>query len=282
MPKNHLEVIPLILLTALVSLLQSSSAFGQQNRQPAVDVKVEDLLRQMTLDEKIGQMTQVDMNGMKNKADIQKYFLGSVLSGGGSDPADNSAAGWAKAYDEFQSWALKTRLKIPLIYGIDAVHGHNNIDGAVIFPHNIGLGATRNAELVEKAARVTAEEMAGTGINWAFAPCIAVARSALGPHVRKLWRIAGVGGHCSGRRRCVDCKERTSPSRLRSSPAPSIFSATAARPAARIRAIPSAMKRRCENSSARLRRGNQSRRRHDHGVVQQLERPENARQQASA
>ena len=104
MPKHHLEVIPLIVLTALVSLLQSSSAFGQQNRQPAVDVKVEDLLRQMTLDEKIGQMTQVDMNGMKNKADIQKYFIGSMLSGGGSDPADITAAGWAKAYDEFQSW----------------------------------------------------------------------------------------------------------------------------------------------------------------------------------
>ena len=176
MPKNHLEVIPLILLTALVSLLQSNFAFGQQNRQPAVDVKVEDLLRQMTLDEKIGQMTQVDMNGMKNKSDLQKYFIGSMLSGGGSDPADISAAGWAKAYDEYQSWALKTRLAIPLIYGIDAVHGHNNVDGAVIFPHNIGLGATRNAELVEKAARATAEEVAGTGMNWAFAPCIAVAR----------------------------------------------------------------------------------------------------------
>ena len=71
--------------------------------------------------------------------------------------------------------ALKTRLAIPLIYGIDAVHGHNNVDGAVIFPHNIGLGATRNAELVEKAARATAVEVAGTGMNWAFAPCIAVA-----------------------------------------------------------------------------------------------------------
>ena len=130
----------------------------------------------MTLDEKVGQMTQVDMNGLKNKADIQKYFLGSMLSGGSSDPPDITAAGWAKAYDEYQSWALKTRLAIPLIYGIDAVHGHNNVDGAVIFPHNIGLGATRNADLVELAARVTAEEVAGTGINWAFAPCIAVAR----------------------------------------------------------------------------------------------------------
>ena len=245
MPKHHLEVIPLIVLTALVSLLQSSSAFGQQNRQPAVDVKVEDLLRQMTLDEKIGQMTQVDMNGMKNKADIQKYFIGSMLSGGGSDPADITAAGWAKAYDEFQSWALKTRLAIPLIYGIDAVHGHNNVDGAVIFPHNIGLGATRNAELVEKAARATAVEIAGTGMNWAFAPCIAVRTIRAGDALMKASANRPNWQRCSVRRQFVDCRGKISQSRLRSSPAPSIFSATAARPAGRIKAIPSAMRRRC-------------------------------------
>jgi beta-glucosidase len=139
--------------------------------------RAEGLLGQMTLEEKIGQMTQVDMDALTNKADIQKYFLGSVLSGGNSDPADISARGWLNAVEEYKSWALKTRLKIPLIYGIDAVHGHNNVDGAVIFPHNIGLGATRNPALVEKAARVTAEEVAGTGIRWAFAPCIAVAQN---------------------------------------------------------------------------------------------------------
>jgi beta-glucosidase len=140
------------------------------------DAKADDLLKAMTLDEKVGQMTQVDMNGLKDKADIRKYYLGSMLSGGDSDPPDITAAGWAKAYDAYQAEALKTRLKIPLIYGIDAVHGHNNVDGAVIFPHNIGLGATRNPELVEKAERVTAREVAGTGINWVFAPCVAVAR----------------------------------------------------------------------------------------------------------
>ncbi len=130
----------------------------------------------MTLDEKIGQMTQADMDALKNKSDVKKYFLGSVLSGGSSDPPDITAKGWLKATDEFQSWALKTRLKIPILYGIDAVHGHNNVQGAVMFPHNIGLGATRNPELVERAARVTAEEVAGTGIRWAFAPCVAVAQ----------------------------------------------------------------------------------------------------------
>ncbi len=143
----------------------------------AVSAKADTLLKSMTLDEKIGQMTQVDMAALKDKADIEKYFLGSMLSGGNSDPADISAAGWAKAYDEYQSYALKTRLKIPLIYGIDAVHGHNNVNNAVIFPHNVGLGATRNATLVEQAERVTGAEVAGTGINWAFAPCVATVRN---------------------------------------------------------------------------------------------------------
>ncbi len=131
----------------------------------------------MTLDEKIGQMVQVDSGALKDKADVQKYFLGSVLSGGSSDPAaGNSAQSWLDLVTGFENQALQTRLKIPILYGIDAVHGHNNIDGAVIFPHHIGLGATRDPQLVEQAEHVTAEEVAGTGIRWAFAPCIAVAR----------------------------------------------------------------------------------------------------------
>ena len=132
------------------------------------------LLDKMTLDEKIGQMVQVDSGALKDKADVQKYFLGSVLSGGGSDPADNLPGTWLKLVNDFQAQAAQTRLKIPLLYGIDAVHGHNNILGAVIFPHHVGLGAAHDPALVEKAEHVTAEEVAGTGINWAFAPCIAV------------------------------------------------------------------------------------------------------------
>ncbi|MGH7950768.1 MAG: glycoside hydrolase family 3 protein [Limisphaerales bacterium] len=131
----------------------------------------------MTLDEKIGQMAQVDMAALASKSDVQTYFLGSVLSGGSSDPSpDNSVASWLKAVTGYESEALKTRLKIPLIYGIDAVHGHNNVIGAVIFPHNVGLGATHNPKLIEEAEHVTAMEVAGTGIRWAFAPCIAVSR----------------------------------------------------------------------------------------------------------
>jgi beta-glucosidase len=141
----------------------------------ARETEVEALLAQMTLDEKIGQMVQADSGALKDKADVRKYFLGSVLSGGNSDPdAGNTAQDWLKFVDSFQSQALQTRLKIPILYGIDAVHGHNNIDGATVFPHHIGLGATRDAKFVERAARVTAEEVAGTGIRWAFAPCVTV------------------------------------------------------------------------------------------------------------
>jgi len=166
----------LFVSTASVALLLSNSAPARsvENLEPRIDA----LLSQMTLAEKIGQMTQVDSSGLKDKSDIQKYALGSVLSGGDSDPPSNTPEAWLKLAQEFQSWAQKTRLKIPLLYGIDAVHGHNNVDGAVVFPHNIGLGATRNPALVEQAARVTAAEVAGTGINWAFAPCLAVAQDA--------------------------------------------------------------------------------------------------------
>ena len=103
-----------------------------------------------------------------------RYFLGSVLSGGSSEIPDVSAAGWAAFIDGLQKRALSTRLGIPILYGIDAVHGHNNVRGAVIFPHNIGLGCTRNPKLVEEASRITAVEMAATGIHWTFAPCVAV------------------------------------------------------------------------------------------------------------
>ena len=152
-----------------------SSTTGRLSASPASDADA--LLAKMTLDEKIGQMVQVDMAGLKGRnADVQKYFLGSVLSGGGSDPADNLPETWLNAVTELRAEALQTRLKIPLLYGIDAVHGHNNILGAVIFPHHVGLGATHDPALVEKAEHVTAEEVAGTGIRWAFAPCVAVSR----------------------------------------------------------------------------------------------------------
>jgi beta-glucosidase len=141
-----------------------------------IDTRVRDLLSRMTLEEKIGQMVQADLGAVTNVADMQKYALGAMLSGGNSKPPENNPAAWLKTVNEYQSWALKSRLKIPLLYGIDAVHGHNDVIGTVIFQHNIGLGATRDPALVEQAEHVTALEMAGTGIRWSFAPCIAVAQ----------------------------------------------------------------------------------------------------------
>jgi beta-glucosidase len=141
------------------------------------DKKVRALLARMTLEEKIGQMTQAEQNALKDAGDIEKYFLGSLLNGGSSDPkAGNSLDAWTDMYDGYQARALRTRLAIPLLYGVDAVHGHNNVLGAVVFPHNIGLGCTRDPRLVEDAARITAEEVRATGINWTFAPCVTVPR----------------------------------------------------------------------------------------------------------
>src|SRR5687767_4269998 len=138
-----------------------------------VEKRIEDLLSRMTLDEKIGQMTQVEKNSIK-QGDITKYFIGSILSGGGGSPEENTPQGWYAMVEGFQKEALATRLQIPILYGVDAVHGHGNLRNATVFPHNIGLGAADNPELMEKIGRATAEEMLGTGIPWNFAPMIAV------------------------------------------------------------------------------------------------------------
>src|SRR6266540_3698605 len=137
-----------------------------------------DCLAKMTLAEKAGQMTQVANSYITNKNDIATYGLGSVLSGGGGGPngAGGTATQWADMVDDFQSYALKSRLGIPLIYGADAVHGHNNVQGAVLFPHHIGMGATRDAALVQQVEDVTRQEVLGTGIHWTFGPCVCVPR----------------------------------------------------------------------------------------------------------
>ena len=141
-----------------------------------VPERVADLLARMSLADKIGQMTLVDRAALASPADLTSYRIGAVLSGGGSAPPQNRPEAWADMYDEFQAAALATPLAIPMIYGIDAVHGHNNVSGATVFPHNIGLGATRDAELVAEIGRATAVEVTGTGIDWNFAPCLCVAR----------------------------------------------------------------------------------------------------------
>jgi beta-glucosidase len=161
----------------------TDSSLYKNPELPVID-RVRDLLSYMTLEEKIGQMTQVDRQFLESDSvtpaasvnDIGTYYLGSLLSGGGSTPSKNFPKAWAEMYDGFQKIALSTRLGIPMIYGIDAVHGHNNVVGATIFPHQIGLGCTNNPQLVEDVYRATAEEIAATGIDWDFAPCLAVPR----------------------------------------------------------------------------------------------------------
>lgn len=144
-------------------------------KQP-VNTRIKDLIGRMTLAEKIGQMTQIERSVAS--ADVMKnYFIGSILSGGGSVPAPQATpAMWVNMVNEFQKGALATRLGIPMIYGIDAVHGNNNVYNATIFPHNVGLGATRDPDLVKRIGEATALEVRATGIPYTFAPCIAVCR----------------------------------------------------------------------------------------------------------
>src|SRR4051794_15643359 len=139
--------------------------------------RVTNLLRRMTLDEKIGQMTQAERASVDaDTSKITSDHLGSLLSGGGSVPSPNRPRAWANMVDRYQTAALKTRLHIPLIYGIDTVHGDGNMYGATVFPHNIGLGASRDPSLVRDVEHVAAQETRTTGPQWAFAPCICVAR----------------------------------------------------------------------------------------------------------
>jgi len=169
-----------VLATVAVVALGGAARNGAVAAQAAGGcVSTSDCLSKMTLAEKAGQMTQVANTYVKNLQDIATYGIGSVLSGGGGGPngqAGGTAGQWADMVDNFQSYALRSRLGIPLIYGVDAVHGHNNVSGAVIFPHNIGMGASRDATLVQQEEDVTRQEVLGTGIRWAFAPCVCVAR----------------------------------------------------------------------------------------------------------
>jgi beta-glucosidase len=152
-------------------------ALPYQNPRLPVHKRVADLLSRMTLAEKIGQMTQAERASIDaDTAKITTDNLGSVLSGGGSVPTPNTPEAWADMVDRYQRAALNTRLHIPLLYGIDTVHGDGNMYGATVFPHNIGLGASRDPELVRQVEHVAAEETRTTGPQWAFAPCICAAR----------------------------------------------------------------------------------------------------------
>jgi beta-glucosidase len=138
-----------------------------------VDDRVAALLSQMTLDEKIGQMTQIEKNAI-DATNAAAFNLGSILSGGGGFPSPNTPQAWYDMVNAYQQAALGTRLGIPIMYGVDAVHGHNNVEGATIFPQNVGMGATNDPALVQQACTATALEMNATGVRWDFGPVVAV------------------------------------------------------------------------------------------------------------
>ncbi|BAT84947.1 hypothetical protein VIGAN_04243300 [Vigna angularis var. angularis] len=163
------------LLSGWTGLLDAEYMKYKDPKQ-SIDSRVDDLVSRMTLEEKIGQMLQIERKYASADL-VKKYFIGSVMSEGGSIPAPQaSAETWINMVNEFQKGALSTRLGIPMFYGIDAVHGHNTVYKATIFPHNIGLGATRDPELVKRIGAATALEVRATGIQYAYAPCIAVCR----------------------------------------------------------------------------------------------------------
>jgi beta-glucosidase len=169
-----------LLLTAMLFVVAATPAAAAPYENPRLPVakRVDDLLSRMTLEEKVGQMTQTERARVDADATpITTFGLGSILSGGGSTPAaGNTPEAWADMVDKFQAAALKTRLKIPLLYGVDSVHGHGNLLGATVFPHNIGLGATRDPGLVRRIAKITGEETRASGPQWTFSPCVCAAR----------------------------------------------------------------------------------------------------------
>lgn len=148
----------------------------------AINAKVEELLAQMTLEQKVGQITQAEIS-RTTPEDVKRYHLGSVLNGGGGFLDGNKQASlqdWVKALDAYYEASMETSdggLPIPITWGTDAVHGHNKIYGATIFPHNIGLGATRNGELVKRIGEITAIQVRASGMDWTFSPSLSVVRN---------------------------------------------------------------------------------------------------------
>ncbi|KAF5446373.1 hypothetical protein F2P56_032008 [Juglans regia] len=158
------------------SMAEAQGYVGYKDPRRRVGARIKSLLARMTLEEKIGQMVQIERANATAQV-MKDYLIGSVLSGGGSVPAPKaSPEQWVDMVNEIQKGALATRLGIPMIYGIDAVHGHNNVYNATIFPHNVGLGVTRDPDLLRRIGAATALEVRATGIPYAFAPCIAVCR----------------------------------------------------------------------------------------------------------
>lgn len=161
--------------------MQWPSVAGKVKNDPVLEEKINEFLAQMSLEEKIGQMMQPEIRHLTPQ-DVKDYHIGSVLNGGGSVPNGNrysKAADWLAIADAYYEASMDTsdgKLAIPIMWGTDAVHGVGNIVGATLFPHNIALGAARNPELIKEIGRITATEIAVTGLDWDFSPTVAVAR----------------------------------------------------------------------------------------------------------
>ena len=156
-------------------------AVAPMQQDPAIERRIDTLLAAMSLEQKVGQIVQGDI-ASTTPEDVARYHLGSVLNGGSSSPGGDEFAppsAWLKAADDYYAASVRpdgTLPIIPVMWGSDAVHGHNNIVGATLFPHNIGLGAARDPALMRRIGEVTASELRVTGLDWTFAPTIAVAR----------------------------------------------------------------------------------------------------------
>ena len=148
---------------------------------PEIEAAVTTLMSRMSLEEKVGQVIQGEIRTV-TPDDVRKYHLGSVLNGGGSHPGGDKHStpeDWIALADAYWEASMDTSdggQAIPILWGSDAVHGHNNVIGATVFPHNIGLGATRNPDLIKRIGEATAREVAATGLDWTFGPTVAVAR----------------------------------------------------------------------------------------------------------
>src|SRR5438067_1253796 len=181
--------LPGVLLYVAAAVVASAATAAQtwpraaSNTLPdaALESRVHAIVAGMTLEQKIGQMTQADIRSI-TPDDVRRYYIGSILNGGGAWPAMNmhsSVDDWLKLSDAFYRASMSTDMKVqvPVIWGTDAVHGHNNVYGATLFPHNIGLGAAHDPELVRRIGHATAEQVRATGITWAFAPTLAVVQN---------------------------------------------------------------------------------------------------------
>jgi beta-glucosidase len=170
-------------IAKLLLCLAGAASWGvaSADQDNDIEAKVAALLARMTLEQKVGQMVQPDIRSV-TPDDVRKHRLGSVLNGGGAFPGENkhaSVADWVALADRFYDASMDTAngaLAIPIIWGTDAVHGHNNVIGATLFPHNIGLGAANDPDLMERIGAATAREVAATGLDWTFAPTVAVVR----------------------------------------------------------------------------------------------------------